>query len=82
MVDFPENAHKSFRFLTAEEQNLALARISDDRDDVKAEDFSLGKCIVHFLDPKIYGFCALLFCLNLVSTSKYSLPVTLSGLIC
>lgn len=82
MVDFPENAHKSFRFLTAEEQNLALTRISNDRGDVKAEEFSLGKCLVHFLDPKIYGFCALLFCLNLVSTSKYQLPVISLGLIC
>lgn len=70
MVDFPENAHKSFRFLTVDEQSLALTRISDDRDDVKADEFSIWKCLIHFLDPKIYGFCALLFCLNLVSTSK------------
>ncbi|KAJ8070974.1 hypothetical protein OCU04_001329 [Sclerotinia nivalis] len=78
MVDFPENAHKSLRFLTAEEQNLAVARISDDRGDVKAEEFSFWNCIIHFLDPKIYGFCALLFCLNLVSTSlSYFLPIIL-----
>jgi hypothetical protein len=69
IVDFPENAHKSFHFLTAEEQELAVTRIKDDRGDVKAEDFSFVKCLVHFLDPKLYGFCALLFCLNLVSTS-------------
>ncbi|ESZ94131.1 hypothetical protein SBOR_5485 [Sclerotinia borealis F-4128] len=78
MVDFPENAHKSFRFLTTEEQDLATTRISDDRGDVKAEEFSLWNCLVHFLDPKIYGFCALLFCLNLVSTSlSYFLPIIL-----
>jgi hypothetical protein len=39
IVDFPENSHNSFRFLTAEEQALAEARIADDRGDVKAENF-------------------------------------------
>ncbi|KAI9647689.1 hypothetical protein NHQ30_004074 [Ciborinia camelliae] len=78
MVDFPEKAHKSFRFLTPEEQDMAVRRISDDRGDVKAEEFSIWNCIIHFLDPKIYGFCALVFCLNLVSTSlSYFLPIIL-----
>ncbi len=35
IVDFPENSHKSFLFLTAEEQALAETRITDDRGDVK-----------------------------------------------
>ncbi|KAG4026608.1 hypothetical protein MFRU_038g00120 [Monilinia fructicola] len=78
MIDFPENSHQSFRFLTTEEQELAVTRISDDRGDVKPEKFSFWNCIIHFLDPKIYGFCALLFCLNLVSTSmSYFLPIIL-----
>jgi hypothetical protein len=62
MVDFPENSHKSFHFLTAEEQAFAETRISDDRGDVKAEEFSYQKCLVQFIDPKLYGFCMLFFC--------------------
>lgn len=62
IVDFPENSSNSFRFLTANEQALVETRITKDRGDVKAEDFAWQKCIVHFKDPKIYGFCALFFC--------------------
>ncbi|KAL3421325.1 major facilitator superfamily transporter [Phlyctema vagabunda] len=80
IVDFPENAHRSYRFLTLEEQELAEARISDDRGDVKAEEFSWGRCLIHFTDPKIYGFSALFFLLNLVSTClSYFLPIILKS---
>jgi hypothetical protein len=80
IVDFPENSRKSFHFLSAEEQALAETRITDDRGDVKADPFSWRKCIIHFADPKIYGFCALFFCLNLVSTSlSYFLPIILQS---
>lgn len=80
IVDFPENSHKSFHFLSTDEQNLAETRITDDRGDVKAEEFSWGNCIVHFADPKIYGFAMLFFLLNLVSTSlSYFLPIILQS---
>jgi hypothetical protein len=80
IVDFPENAQNSFRFLTAEEQGFATGRITEDRGDVKADPFSWKKCAVQFLDPKLYGFCVLFFCLNLVSTSlSYFLPIILQS---
>ncbi|PVH82926.1 retrograde regulation protein 2 [Cadophora sp. DSE1049] len=80
IVDFPENSHKSFRFLTRNEQLLAETRISDDRGDVKLEAFSWRRCLVHFLDPKLYGFCMMFFLLNLVSTSlSYFLPIILQS---
>ncbi|KAF4629573.1 hypothetical protein G7Y89_g8573 [Cudoniella acicularis] len=80
IVDFPEKCHKSFHFLTPEEQAFAETRITDDRGDVKAEPFAWRRCIVHFLDAKIYAFCALFFCLNLVSTSlSYFLPIILQS---
>ncbi|KAH8593326.1 permease of the major facilitator superfamily [Bisporella sp. PMI_857] len=80
IVDFPENSHHSFHFLSADEQALAEARITEDRGDVKAEEFAWSKCLVHFKDLKIYGFCALFFCLNLVSTSlSYFLPIILQS---
>ncbi|KAK4990796.1 hypothetical protein LTR66_006716 [Elasticomyces elasticus] len=80
IVDFPENAGNSFMFLTDEEQKLAVARIRRDRDDVKADTFSLGKIIKHAGDVKVYGFCCMFFLLNLVSTSlSYFLPIILQS---
>ena len=80
IVDFPENSHRSFHFLPAEEQALAETRIREDRGDVQADPFAGRKCIVRVVGLKIYGFCALFFCLNLVSTSlSYFLPVILQS---
>jgi MFS family permease len=80
MVDFPENAHKSFMFLNKEESEIAANRIEKDRGDVEPEEFSWSKVLVHAKDPKIYGFCVLYFLQNLVSTSlSYFLPIILQG---
>ncbi|KAI2642733.1 retrograde regulation protein 2 [Xylaria nigripes] len=80
MVDFPENAHRSFWFLTAEEQKLAVARINADRKDVELEVFYWSKVLVHAKDPKIYCFAVMSFLLNVVSTSlSYFLPSILQG---
>jgi hypothetical protein len=60
MVNFPDqNCHINFHFLRVEEQALAEIRILDDRGDVQAEKFSTKKCLIHFADPKLYGFCFL-----------------------
>ncbi|KAJ4345650.1 uncharacterized protein N0V89_011784 [Didymosphaeria variabile] len=80
MVDFPENANKSFMFLTEEESEIAANRIEKDRGDVEPDKFSWSKVLVHAKDPKIYGFCVLYFLQNLVSTSlSYFLPIILQG---
>jgi MFS family permease len=80
MVDFPENAQNSFRFLSESEIKIATQRIQADRDDVMIEPFSWSKILVHFLDPKLYGFSCLFFLLNLVSTSlSYFLPIILQS---
>lgn len=80
MVDFPENAHNSVWFLSEDEIELATQRIQADRDDVRLEPFSWSKVLVHFLDPKLYGFSCLFFLLNLVSTSlSYFLPIILQS---
>ncbi|KAI1434396.1 retrograde regulation protein 2 [Xylaria sp. CBS 124048] len=82
MVDFPEHAHRSFWFLSTDEQELAVARIKADRKDVEVETFAWSKLLVHAKDPKIYGFAVMFFLLNIVSTSlSYFLPSILqSGL--
>lgn len=80
MVDFPENAHRSFYFLSDSETRLASQRIQADRDDVVPEPFSWSKIVVNFRDPKIYGFSCMFFLLNLVSTSmSYFLPIILES---
>ncbi|PGH09611.1 hypothetical protein AJ79_05667 [Helicocarpus griseus UAMH5409] len=80
MVDFPENAHRSFYFLTEAEAQLATGRIQKDRKDVIPEEFSMSKVLVHFLDVKLYAFACLFFLLNLVSTSlAYFLPIIIQG---
>lgn len=63
VVDFPENAQRSFYFLYKAETELAVSRIQHDRADVVAEPFSWSALLPHFLDIKIYGFAACLFLL-------------------
>ncbi|KAI9694708.1 MAG: hypothetical protein M1822_000324 [Bathelium mastoideum] len=80
IVDFPENADRSFMFLNKDETNFAVRRIQKDRGDVEADKFSLGKVLVHVQDVKIYGFCCMFFLMNIVSTClSYFLPIILQG---
>ena len=80
MIDFPEQAHRSFRFLSKEEARVASRRIQKDRDDLIPEAFSWRKVVVCFADPKLYGFSCMFFLLNLVSTSlNYFLPIILKS---
>lgn len=80
MVDFPEDSHKSFRFLTPQESAVASSRIEKDRGDVRPDPFAWSKIFVHARDPKVYGFCTLYFLQNLVSTSlSYFLPIILQS---
>jgi MFS family permease len=80
MIDFPEKAGKSLWFLSEPEIQLALDRIRKDRGDDMPDAFSWKKIVVNFVDPKLYGFAALFFLLNLVSTSmSYFLPIILES---
>ncbi|PWY89350.1 MFS general substrate transporter [Aspergillus heteromorphus CBS 117.55] len=78
IVDFPENAHHSFRFLSEREARIAAQRIRADRDDVLPEPFSWRQALAPFADLKLYGFACMYFLLNLVSTAlNYFLPLIL-----
>lgn len=81
MVDFPDRCENSFRFLSDDEKSLAISRINEDRRDAgKPEPFRLSAILIHFLDLKLYAFCALFFLLNLVSTAlSYFLPIILQS---
>ncbi len=80
MVDFPEKAHRSFRFLTPEESAIATSRILRDRGDALIDEFSLAKVVVHAMDPKVWVFACMFFLQNLVSTAlSYFVPIILQG---
>lgn len=80
IIDFPENAEQSFYFLDEAETKIAVARIQDDRGDVQPTPFSWPEVLRNFLDPKVYGFAATFFLLNLVSTAlSYFLPMILQN---
>ncbi|KAL4951623.1 MFS general substrate transporter [Aspergillus filifer] len=75
MIDFPENAQKSFLFLSETEAKIAVQRIQADRGDVVPDPFEWRKVLVNFTDPKLYGFAVMYFLLNIVSTAlNYFLP--------
>jgi len=80
MVDFPENSHRSFYFLSEHEARIAARRIQDDRADLIPQKFSWGTLLANYADFKIYGFACMFFLLNLVSTfMSYFLPIILQS---
>lgn len=80
IVDFPENAHRSFYFMSEAESAYVVRRIQNDRGDGEPTPFRWKDVLRHFLDPKIYGFAATFFLLNLVSTAlSYFLPIILQN---
>lgn len=56
LVDFPDRAHKSWRFLSEKECAFVVRRINRDRSDADDEPFSLIRFLTPALDPKIWGF--------------------------
>ena len=60
MVDFPENAHKAWKFLSESEAAYVMRRINRDRHDADVETFSWGKFLKPALDFKVWVF-ALMF---------------------
>lgn len=73
IIEFPENAEDSFRFLNQAEKEEAVSRIQRDRADVVPTPFTWAEILRQFRDFKVYGFAVNLFCL--VSTSKRSCVV-------
>ncbi|KAJ5624783.1 hypothetical protein N7510_001092 [Penicillium lagena] len=78
LVDFPDRAAKSWRFLNEKESAFIIRRINQDRRDGDLEAFSLGKFLKPSLDPKIWGFAMIFFCLTTVTYAiAYFLPIIL-----
>lgn len=78
LVDFPDRASKSWRFLNKKESDWVVRRINNDRNDGNLEAFSLKKFLKPGLDPKIWGFALIFFCLTTVTYAiAYFLPIIL-----
>ncbi|KAJ5961145.1 Major facilitator superfamily domain general substrate transporter [Penicillium vulpinum] len=78
LVDFPDRAHKSWRFLNKRECAFIIRRINKDRNDGDMEAFSLKKFLMPALDLKIWGFAMIFFCITTVTYAiAYFLPIIL-----
>ncbi|KAJ5500712.1 Major facilitator superfamily domain general substrate transporter [Penicillium expansum] len=78
LVDFPDRAHKSWRFLNERECAFIVRRINKDRNDGDMEAFSLKKFLKPATDLKIWGFAMIFFCLTTVTYAiAYFLPIIL-----
>ncbi len=78
IVDFPEDAHKSWKFINHDEVNIIIDRINRDRQDVTTPPFEVGPYLKNALDWKIWFFAAN-FGLTCVVTysAAYFLPLIL-----
>ena len=76
IVDFPELAANSWRFLTPAESEFVVARIEKDRHDAIPEPFNLGSYLKNALDLKIWGFAWLFM---LATTNSYAIAYFLQG---
>ncbi|KAJ5308906.1 hypothetical protein PENANT_c013G03882 [Penicillium antarcticum] len=70
LVDFPERAPKSWKFLNETEAQFVIARIENDRADASVEPFSMGKYLANGKDSKVWAYAALYM---LTTTNSYSI---------
>ncbi|KAK4947848.1 hypothetical protein LTR10_013356 [Elasticomyces elasticus] len=78
IVDFPEDAHKSFKFLKDDEIKIVIDRINRDRLDVESPPFKLGPYLANARDWKIWFFAANFGLTSLVTyAAAYFLPLVL-----
>jgi predicted MFS family arabinose efflux permease len=78
LVDFPDKAHKSWKFLNEREAKFIIDRVNHDRGDAKIQPFSIGKFFRAALDIKIWGYAMIFF--NTTTTTyalAYFLPIIL-----
>lgn len=61
LVDFPEKAKNSWRFLSYREIQFIIRRVDKDRGDAVLEAFTYGRFLRPALDLKIWGFALIFF---------------------
>lgn len=78
LVDFPDQAKGTWKFLSDAEVDLVIARLEYDRADSSAPAFHLGSYLRHAADLKIWGFASLFGLCTVTSYAiSYFLPVIL-----
>lgn len=78
IVDFPEDAQKSWKFLEEYEIKTVIDRLNRDRQDVTTSRFELGSYLRNALDWKIWLFAANFGLSSVVTYSTaYFLPIVL-----
>ena len=81
LVDFPEEAHKSWKFLSKDEPDFVIRRVNHDRIDAITNPFIAGVFFWPALDLKVWVFAFMFFCVTLVGYSiNYYLPIILLGM--
>ncbi|KAH7394382.1 phthalate transporter-like protein [Pyrenochaeta sp. MPI-SDFR-AT-0127] len=79
LVDFPDKAHKSWKFLNEREAKFIINRVDQDRGDAKPEPWSLAKFFRGGADIKVWGFAMIFFNTTTVTYAlAYFLPIILT----
>ncbi|KAJ3544452.1 hypothetical protein NM208_g3042 [Fusarium decemcellulare] len=77
-VDFPDQAHKAWGFLTEQESAFIIRRINRDRQDAETASFSFRRFLRPALDAKVWGFALIFFCSTMQAYSVgFFLPIIL-----
>ncbi|KAF2839395.1 MFS general substrate transporter [Patellaria atrata CBS 101060] len=80
LVDFPDKAHTSWKFLTEREAAFIIRRVDADRGDSAVMPFKLSSFLAAGLDIKVWGFALIFFSLTTVTYAlAYFLPIILHG---
>jgi MFS family permease len=78
LVGFPDDKHRSWKFLNDRETQLVIARVNKDRGDAVAETFDLKKFLGAGADLKIWGFAWIFgMCTTVTYALAYFLPIIL-----
>ncbi|RCI16208.1 hypothetical protein L249_1870 [Ophiocordyceps polyrhachis-furcata BCC 54312] len=81
LVEFPEDGHRSWRFLNKQECDFVIRRVNRDRGDAVTDAFSLRAFLTPALDCKIWVYAFVFFCVTTVGYSiNYFLPMILLGM--
>lgn len=80
LVDFPDRAAKSWRFLSERQCAWIVQRINRDRGDADVEAFSFKKFLKPCLDLKIWGFAMIFLCVSPVPDDSALLTYLLAAL--
>ncbi|KAJ5473248.1 hypothetical protein N7475_002814 [Penicillium sp. IBT 31633x] len=70
LVDFPEKAPKSWKFINQTEASFVIATIEQDRADAAVEPFSMRKYLANCKDSKVWAYAVLYM---LTTTNSYSI---------